>query len=122
MAYHYGRVVFWTHGIPFLADRNIVIKMYYTWGRLLSVITVSCSFLPSMFLALSLLLNPCSPSFLPFLLMLNGMSGYVDVLAPEEIVEGQEELLLANGGNIGCSGSCYNFVATGLVDIPAYPS
>lgn len=29
-------------------------------------------------------------------------------------------LLLANGGNIGCSGSCHNVVATGLVNIPNY--
>lgn len=35
---------------------------------------------------------------------------------------GARKLLIANGGNIGCSGSCYNFVATGLVDIPSYPA
>lgn len=34
---------------------------------------------------------------------------------------GKNKLLIANGGNIGCQGSCYNFVATGLVDIPTYP-
>ena len=35
---------------------------------------------------------------------------------------GKKKLLIANGGNIGCSGSCYNYVATGLVDIPTYPN
>lgn len=28
------------------------------------------------------------------------------------------KLLLGNGGNMGCSGSCYNWVAVGVVDIP----
>lgn len=32
--------------------------------------------------------------------------------------DGQKKLLIANGGNIGCSGSCYNYVADGVVDIP----
>lgn len=35
--------------------------------------------------------------------------------------EGKPKLLITNGGNIGCSGSCYNYVADGLVDIPNYP-
>lgn len=34
---------------------------------------------------------------------------------------GTKKLLISNGGNIGCSGNCYNFVANGLVDIPSYP-
>ncbi|GIZ49984.1 hypothetical protein CKM354_001299900 [Cercospora kikuchii] len=34
----------------------------------------------------------------------------------------QKKLFIANGGNIGCSGSCYNYVADALVDIPAYPA
>lgn len=33
---------------------------------------------------------------------------------------GGRKLLIANGGNIGCSGSCYNYVVTGVVDIPSY--
>ncbi|KAF2151512.1 glycoside hydrolase family 93 protein [Myriangium duriaei CBS 260.36] len=32
------------------------------------------------------------------------------------------KLLIANGGNIGCAGSCYNYVADGVVDIPVYPA
>ncbi|KAH6874035.1 hypothetical protein B0T10DRAFT_465912 [Thelonectria olida] len=35
--------------------------------------------------------------------------------------QGKQKLLITNGGNIGCSGSCYNFVANGVVDIPNYP-
>ncbi|SCO76737.1 related to BNR/Asp-box repeat domain protein [Fusarium oxysporum] len=35
--------------------------------------------------------------------------------------EGKPKLLITNGGNIGCSGDCYNYVADGLVDIPSYP-
>lgn len=35
--------------------------------------------------------------------------------------QGKQKLLLTNGGNIGCSGSCYNYVANGVVDIPTYP-
>ncbi|KAI3391085.1 hypothetical protein diail_7963 [Diaporthe ilicicola] len=35
--------------------------------------------------------------------------------------DGKRKLLITNGGNIGCSGSCYNFVADGVVDIPNYP-
>ncbi|KAH6612990.1 hypothetical protein C7974DRAFT_322309 [Boeremia exigua] len=35
---------------------------------------------------------------------------------------GVAKLLLTNGGNIGCSESCYNFVANGVVDIPTYPA
>lgn len=35
---------------------------------------------------------------------------------------GAQKLLITNGGNIGCSGSCYNFVANGVVDIPTYPA
>lgn len=38
------------------------------------------------------------------------------------VAKGQKKLLLSNGGNIGCSGSCYNYVANALVDIPAYPA
>lgn len=34
---------------------------------------------------------------------------------------GKQKLLITNGGNIGCSGSCYNYVADGVVDIPSYP-
>ncbi|KAH7090401.1 hypothetical protein FB567DRAFT_437506 [Paraphoma chrysanthemicola] len=36
--------------------------------------------------------------------------------------KGVKKLLITNGGNIGCSGSCYNFVANGVVDIPSYPA
>lgn len=36
--------------------------------------------------------------------------------------DGKQKLLITNGGNVGCSGSCYNFVADGVVDIPTYPS
>lgn len=36
--------------------------------------------------------------------------------------KGVKKLLIANGGQIGCSGSCYNYVVDGLVDIPTYPS
>ncbi|KAH7123161.1 hypothetical protein EDB81DRAFT_952086 [Dactylonectria macrodidyma] len=35
--------------------------------------------------------------------------------------QGKQKLLITNGGNIGCSGSCYNYVANGVVDIPNYP-
>ncbi|KAM0543953.1 hypothetical protein ACHAPJ_012048 [Fusarium lateritium] len=35
--------------------------------------------------------------------------------------EGEPKLLISNGGNIGCSGDCYNYIADGLVDIPNYP-
>ncbi|KAF5686675.1 Asp-box repeat domain-containing protein [Fusarium denticulatum] len=35
--------------------------------------------------------------------------------------KGVPKLLMSNGGNMGCSGNCYNFVADGLVDIPNYP-
>ncbi|KAF5662339.1 hypothetical protein FCIRC_11558 [Fusarium circinatum] len=35
--------------------------------------------------------------------------------------KGSSKLLITNGGNIGCSGSCYNYVADGVVDIPTYP-
>ncbi|KAG8163176.1 hypothetical protein KVR01_007654 [Diaporthe batatas] len=34
---------------------------------------------------------------------------------------GKQKLLITNGGNMGCSGSCYNYVADGVVDIPSYP-
>ena len=34
---------------------------------------------------------------------------------------GGKKLLFANGGNMGCSGSCYNYVATGVQNIPNYP-
>jgi hypothetical protein len=27
-----------------------------------------------------------------------------------------------NGGSIGCSGSCYSFITSGVVDIPSYPA
>lgn len=36
--------------------------------------------------------------------------------------KGAKKLMLTNGGNIGCSGSCYNYVANGVVDIPIYPT
>jgi hypothetical protein len=36
--------------------------------------------------------------------------------------KGAKKLLIANGGNIGCAGSCYNYVADAVVDIPSYPS
>ncbi|KAL2272187.1 hypothetical protein FJTKL_07431 [Diaporthe vaccinii] len=39
----------------------------------------------------------------------------------ESASDGTEKLLITNGGNIGCSGSCYNFVADGVADIPTYP-
>jgi hypothetical protein len=35
---------------------------------------------------------------------------------------GAKRLYVSNGGNIGCSGSCYNYVADALVEIPTYPS
>ncbi|KAG5743981.1 hypothetical protein H9Q70_013308 [Fusarium xylarioides] len=35
--------------------------------------------------------------------------------------KGQPKLLITNGGNMGCDGKCYNFIADGLVDIPNYP-
>ncbi|KAH7146328.1 hypothetical protein EDB81DRAFT_651383 [Dactylonectria macrodidyma] len=35
--------------------------------------------------------------------------------------EGEQKLLITNAGNIGCQGSCYNYIADGLVDIPNYP-
>lgn len=35
---------------------------------------------------------------------------------------GVKQLLILNGGNIGCSGSCYNYVADGVVTIPTYPT
>ncbi|KAM0269837.1 hypothetical protein ACHAQH_009639 [Verticillium albo-atrum] len=39
----------------------------------------------------------------------------------DSAAKGKKKLLLANGGNMGCSGSCYNFVADAVVDIPTYP-
>jgi hypothetical protein len=39
----------------------------------------------------------------------------------DSAARGRQTLLITNGGNIGCSGSCYNFVANGVVDIPTYP-
>ncbi|KAJ4267685.1 hypothetical protein NW762_003799 [Fusarium torreyae] len=35
--------------------------------------------------------------------------------------KGGQKLLITNGGHMGCSGSCYNYVSDGLVDIPTYP-
>ncbi|KAF9765528.1 hypothetical protein IL306_002178 [Fusarium sp. DS 682] len=35
--------------------------------------------------------------------------------------EGEPKLLITNGGIIGCSGDCYNYVVDGLVGIPSYP-
>lgn len=35
---------------------------------------------------------------------------------------GAKRLFVTNGGNIGCSGDCYNYVVDALVDIPTYPS
>lgn len=35
---------------------------------------------------------------------------------------GRSMLFIANGGNIGCSGNCYNYVADALVPVPSYPS
>ncbi|KAM5342777.1 hypothetical protein ACJ41O_013743 [Fusarium nematophilum] len=35
--------------------------------------------------------------------------------------KGEKKLLIMNGGNMGCSGSCYNYVVSGVVDIPTYP-
>lgn len=40
----------------------------------------------------------------------------------DSAAKGAKKLLIANGGNIGCSGSCYNYVADGVVDIPSYPA
>lgn len=37
-------------------------------------------------------------------------------------LRGVKQLLILNGGNIGCSGSCYNYVADGVVGIPSYPT
>jgi hypothetical protein len=34
---------------------------------------------------------------------------------------GQKKLFISNGGNIGCEGTCHNYVADGLVDIPPFP-
>ncbi|KAG4436854.1 hypothetical protein IFR05_007660 [Cadophora sp. M221] len=36
------------------------------------------------------------------------------------VAGGKKKLFIANGGNIGCAGSCYNYVADALVDIPSY--
>lgn len=45
------------------------------------------------------------------------------IQTPDESASGgKQKLLITNGGNMGCSGSCYNFVADGVVDIPTYPS
>ncbi|KAH7341165.1 Sialidase [Pyrenochaeta sp. MPI-SDFR-AT-0127] len=35
---------------------------------------------------------------------------------------GTNRLLITNGGNMGCSGSCYNWVANGVINIPTYPA
>lgn len=40
----------------------------------------------------------------------------------DSLAKGKQKLLITNGGNIGCSGSCYNYVANGVVDIPTYES
>ncbi|KAH7075740.1 hypothetical protein BKA63DRAFT_413624 [Paraphoma chrysanthemicola] len=40
----------------------------------------------------------------------------------DSAAKGVSKLLITNGGNVGCSGSCYNFVANGVVDIPSYPA
>ncbi|KAI7107259.1 hypothetical protein KC340_g10490 [Hortaea werneckii] len=37
------------------------------------------------------------------------------------IAGGKRKLFIANGGNIGCAGNCYNHVADALVDIPSVP-
>lgn len=34
--------------------------------------------------------------------------------------DGNERLLISNGGNIGCSDSCYNYVADAVVEFPTY--
>ncbi|KAF5587535.1 hypothetical protein FPANT_6880 [Fusarium pseudoanthophilum] len=34
--------------------------------------------------------------------------------------KGQPKLLITIGGNMGCAGNCYNFIADGLVDVPNY--
>lgn len=39
----------------------------------------------------------------------------------DSATEGKPRILVANGGNMGCSGSCYNYIADALVDIPSYP-
>jgi hypothetical protein len=39
----------------------------------------------------------------------------------DSAARGQQKLLMTNAGHMGCSGSCYNFVADGVVDIPIYP-
>ena len=41
---------------------------------------------------------------------------------PSSAAAGITKLLILNGGNIGCSGSCYNYVASAVVDIPQYPT
>lgn len=41
---------------------------------------------------------------------------------PQSSAGGAKKLLVVNGGNIGCSGSCYNYVADALVGIPSYPA
>lgn len=47
-------------------------------------------------------------------------SAYSRALRIIQTPDGKQKLLIANGGNMGCSGSCHNFVATGVVDIPSY--
>ncbi|KAI7264323.1 hypothetical protein KC345_g8861 [Hortaea werneckii] len=39
----------------------------------------------------------------------------------ESAADGKRKLLISNGGNIGCAGDCYNYVADALVDIPYTP-
>lgn len=40
----------------------------------------------------------------------------------DSAVEGNPRMFAANGGNIGCSGDCYNYVADALVGVPSYPA
>lgn len=39
----------------------------------------------------------------------------------ESVARGRKKLFVTNGGIMGCSGSCYNYVADALVDVPSYP-
>lgn len=56
--------------------------------------------------------------------MWSAYSRFLNVIdTPEDsAAKGEKKLFIANGGNMGCTGSCYNFVADALVDVPTYPA